>query len=173
MTHKNPIEIAPVVKVLRIVLITLVILYGLVFISGAVAFIVLVLPPFALKPCPAFWTEVETLLDTVLTGPAFFYIAYCTFKLIVLVTHGEPFSPASPRRIRRIGCAVFVLAILHAAAAAIGEINTPGVSVNIGEALIRILYRGLTAILIGFGFLVIAKVIEVGVALKQEQDLTV
>lgn len=165
--------IATVVKALRIVLITLLVLYGLVFVSGAVAFAVLVLPPFALKPCPAFWTEVKELLDRVLTGPAYFFIVFCVFKLIGLVSRGEPFSPASPRHIRRIGFAVFVLALLHAAAAAIGAFNTPGVSINISDAVIRILYAGLGTLLVGFGFLVIAKVLEVGVALKQDQDLTV
>ncbi|HVP90812.1 MAG TPA: DUF2975 domain-containing protein [Terriglobales bacterium] len=170
--QKTP-KAAPAVKAVRITLITLLILYGLVFVSGAVAFAVLVLPPFALRPCPALWDEIKVVVDKVLTGPVYFYIAYCIVKLIGLVSRGEPFSPASPRYIRRIGYAVFVLAFLHAAASAIGEFNTPGVSVNIAAAVLRILYTGLSPLLVGFGFLVIAKVIEVGVALKQDQDLTV
>lgn len=173
MTEDKSLSVAPVVKALRITLITLLILYGLVFVGGAVAFVVLVLPPFALRPCPALWDEIKVVVDKVLTGPVYFYIAYCIFKLIGLISRGEPFSPASPKHIRRIGYSVFGLALLHAAASAIGEFNTPGVSVNITDAAIRILYNGLSPLLVGFGFLVIAKVIEVGVSLKQDQDLTV
>jgi len=173
MPETKALEVAPVVKALRIVLITLLILYGLVFVGGAVAFVVLVLPPFAIKPCPALWDEIKVVIDKVLTGPAYFYIAFCVFKLIGLISHGQPFSPTCPRHIRRIGYAVFVLALLHAGAAAIGEFNTPGVSVNVSEAILRILYSGLSTLLVGFGFLVIAKVLEVGAALKQDQDLTI
>ena len=173
MPEKSVFKAAPVVRALKITLITLLILYGLVFIGCAGGFVVLLLPPFALKPCPALWDEIKVVIDKVLTGPVYFYIAYCVFKLIGLVSRGEPFSPASPRHIRRIGYAVFVLALLHTGAAAIGEFNIPGVSVNWTEAVLRILYSGLSTLLLGFGFLVIAKVIETGVALKQDQDLTV
>jgi hypothetical protein len=173
MPEDKAFKVAPVVKALRITLITLLILYGLVFVSGAVAFAVLLMPPFALKICPAFWDEVKFLIDKVLTGPFYFFIAWSTFKLIGLVSRGEPFSPASPRHIRRIGHAVFGLALFHAAAAGIAGFITPGVSVNPADAVLRIFYAGLSTLLVGFGFLVIAKVIEAGVSLKQDQDLTV
>jgi hypothetical protein len=171
MSENPAFKVAPVVKALRIVLITLLILYGLVFISGAIAFVVDVLPPFALKPCPAFWVEVKALFDRVLTGPVYFFIAFSIFKLIALISRGEPFSPASPRHIRRIGYAVFGLALLHAAAAAITKDGSP--ALHYPDSIIRGLYSGLSALLVGFGFLVIAKVLEVGVSLKQDQDLTV
>lgn len=171
MTDKKTKRVAPVVKALRVVLITLLVLYGLVFISGAIAFVVEVLPPFALKPCPAFWVEVKALLDRVLTGPVYFFIAYSIFKLIALISRGEPFNPASPRHIRRIGYAVFGLALLHAAAAAISQSGSP--ALYYPDSIFRALYGGLSALLVGFGFLVIAKVLEVGVALKHDQDLTV
>jgi hypothetical protein len=171
MVGENIAKVAPVVKALRVVLITLLILYGLLFIGGAVSFVILVVPPFALKPCPAFWDEVKVVLDKVLTGPFYFFIAYSIFKLIALISRGEPFSPASPRHIRRIGYAVFGLALLHAAAAAISEHNSP--ALHYPDSIIRGLYSGLSALLVGFGFLVIAKVLEVGVSLQQDQDLTV
>lgn len=171
MVGENIVKVAPVVKALRVVLITLLILYGLVFISGAVSFVILVVPPFALKPCPAFWVDVKALLERVLTGPVYFFIAYSIFKLIGLISRGAPFSPASPRHIRRIGYAVFGLALLHAAAAAISESGSP--ALHYPDSIIRALYSGLSALLVGFGFLVIAKVLEAGVSLKQDQDLTV
>jgi hypothetical protein len=171
MSENSAFKVAPVVKALRIVLITLLVLYGLVFISGAVAFVIFVLPPFGLKPGPAFWDEIKFVLDKVLTGPFYFFIAYSIFKLISLISRGEPFSPSSPRHIRRIGGAVFGLALLHAAAAVISEFNSP--AVRISESILRVLYGGLSTLLVGFGFLVIAKVLEVGVSLQQDQNLTV
>jgi hypothetical protein len=171
MTDKKATRVAPVVKALRIVLITLLILYGLVFIGCAVSFIVLVLPPFAFKPLPGLRQEIKIFFDKVLTGPFYFFIAYCIFKLINLISRGEPFSPASPRYIRRIGFAVLGLAAIHVLAAGIFEFAAPEVA--LADSIIRILYGGLSTLLLGFGFLVIAKVLEVGVRLQQDQNLTV
>jgi hypothetical protein len=55
--------------------------------------------------------------------------------------------------------------------AAIGEFTAP--EVNTSDSIFRLLYGGLTTVLLGFGFLVIARVLEVGVRLQQDQNLTV
>lgn len=171
MPEAKVVKAAPVVKALRITLFALLILYGLFFINGAVAFATLLLPPVAFKPFWGLADEIKIFLDQVLTGPAYFYIAYCVFKLIGLVSNGEPFSPSCPRYIRRIGYAVFCLGLFHATAAAMsGNGQLP---FHYPDSVIRGLYSGLSALLVGFGFLAIAKVIEVGVSLKQDQDLTV
>ncbi|MGD1009189.1 MAG: DUF2975 domain-containing protein [Candidatus Aminicenantales bacterium] len=164
-------KVAPVVKALRIVLITLLVLYGLVFISSTL-FVILAFPSFMRHTSEAgFWAEIRVFLDKVLTGPIYFFIAYCVFKLIVLISRAEPFSSASPRYIRRIGYAVFGLAAINAVVTTIFELTSPGVLVS--EVIVRVLYGGLGTLLLGFGFLVIAKVLEAGVALQQDQDLTV
>jgi len=172
MTDKKATRVAPVVKALRIVLITLLILYGLVFISFTAALVgTLIRSP--LPPSGAvLWDEIRVLLEKILTTPFYFFIAYCIFKLIALISRGESFSPASPWHIRRIGYAVFGLALLHIAAAAIYEFTAPEV-VAVLNSVIRTLYGGLSTLLLGFGFLVIAKVLEVGVRLQQDQNLTV
>jgi len=170
MTDKNPIKIAAVVKALRITLFTLLILYGLVFISRVFALIVF-LPNLAMGASHAsFWSWIRSFLGAA-AGPIYFSIAYAIFKLIALIFRGEPYSPASPRYIRRIGYAVFGLALLNALVAAILELTAP--EVHIPEVIVRVLYGGLGTLLLGFGFLVIARVLEVGVSLKQDQDLTV
>jgi hypothetical protein len=156
MTDFKRPETIPLVRALRIVLVALVVLYGLVFVAYAISFISLILPPFAFKPFPGLAEETKAFLDKVVAGPLYFFIATSIFKLIRLISRGEPFNPASPRHIRWIGFSVLGLAAIHA----------------IGTG-IRILYGGLSTLLLGFGFLVIAKVLEVGVALKQDQDLTV
>jgi hypothetical protein len=83
----------------------------------------------------------------------------------------KEFNPASPRHIRWIGFSVLGLAAIQAGATGIAELAAQDVVVQ--DSLIHILYGGLSTLLLGFGFLVIAKVLEIGVALKQDQDLTV
>ena len=171
MTENAVLKVSAEVKALRIVLITLLILYGAVFI-GSISFLASAFPSFVHGTFgAAFWAEFRALLDKVLTGPIYFFIAYCIFKLIALVSRGEPFSPESPRHIRRIAYSVFGLGLLGAISAAILELIQNGVRVF--EAIIHVLYGGLSTVLLGFGFLVIAKVLEVGVRLQQDQDLTV
>ena len=172
MSAKNVFQVAPVVKALRITLITLLILYGLVFV-GSLFFVVSVFPSFIHSgpPHAVFWAEIRVLINKVLTGPIYAVVAYSIFRLVTLISRKDPFNLKSPAHIRRIGYSVFALGALHAIVNAISEWTSPGVRVP--EALVRVLYDGLGLLLLGFGFLVIAKVIEVGVALKQDQDLTV
>jgi hypothetical protein len=170
MAEERVFATAPVVKALRITLLTLLILYGLVFISRVVA-LVAFFPTLTMGASHAgFWSWIRSFLGAA-TGPLYFCIAYAIFKLIALMSRGEPYRPASPRHIRRIGYAVFGLALLNALVAAILELTSP--EVHIPEVIIRVLYAGLGMLLLGFGFLVIARVLEVGVSLQQDQDLTV
>jgi hypothetical protein len=171
MTNFQHPEIEPLVRALRIILITLLVFYGLVFVAYAIAFISLILPPFAFKPFPGLAEETRALFDKVVAGPLYFFIAYSLFKLIRLISRGEPFNPASPRHIRWIGFSVLGLAAIRAIATGIAEYAAHEAVVQ--DSLIRILYGGLSTLLLGFGFLVIAKVFEIGVSLKQDQDLTV
>ncbi|MGZ4886383.1 MAG: DUF2975 domain-containing protein [Candidatus Aminicenantales bacterium] len=171
MSDNSAFEVAPVVKALRIVLITLLVLYGLFFAAGAIGFFRLILPPLAFKPLSGLREETKIFFDNVLTGPFYFFIAYCIFRLIKLISRGEPFSPANPRYIRRIGYAVLGLAGIHVIAAGLFEFTAPEVA--LGDSLIRILYGGLSTVLLGFGILVIARVLEAGVKLQQDQNLTV
>ena len=168
MIGETSLKVRAEVKALRIVLITLLILYGLVFIS-AIVFIATVFPSFSFSA--GFWADIRILLDKVLTGAVYFFIAYCIFRLISLISRGEPFSPASPRHIRRIGRAVLALAVINGIVNAISEFTSPTALVS--EAVVRILYSSLSTLLLGFGFLVIARVIEAGVRLQQDQNLTV
>ena len=171
MSGKSVPRVTAEVKALRITLITMLILYGLVFISFA----------FTLARAPSrsamvtlgvtSWGQIRYLLDKVLVGPIYFFIAYSIFKLIGFISRGECFSPTSPKYIRRIGCGVFGLALLYTMSATIGEFTAP--EVNISDSILRLLYGGLTTFLLGFGFLVIARVLEVGVRLQQDQNLTV
>jgi hypothetical protein len=169
--NKNP-KLAPVVMTLRIILITSLILYSLIFL-GTVMFLVGSFNSLKMGASHAgFWAWVRNCVGKGLSGPIYFFIAYCLFKLIHLIAHSEPFSPASPRHVRRIAYAVFSLFLINAIVSAISEFTSPEVVVS--EAIIRILFPGgLIALLLGFGFLVIAGVLDLGVKLQQEQNLTV
>jgi hypothetical protein len=159
------------VKALGVVLITILGLYVLVSVVSLV-FLARVFPSLVHEPHGApLWGSIRVVFDRVLPGAVYFFIAYCVFRLISLISRGEPFSPASPRYIRRIGYAVFGLVFINAVVNAISEFTWPNAQVS--AAVVRILYSGLSTLLLGFGFLVIARVIETGVRLQQDQNLTV
>lgn len=166
MTEKSTMRGVPEVKALSIVLITLLVLYGGVLVSTTL-FLATVTPSFSLHP----WLEIRVFLDKVLSGAIYFFIAYNIFKLIGLVSRGEPFSPGSPLYIRRIAYSVFGLGFIAATVSLILELTQTGA--RLAEATIRVLYGGLGTVLLAFGFLVIARVLEVGVRLQQDQNLTV
>lgn len=171
MTGKMVPSLGTEVKALRIALIILLFLYGLVS-AGALIFLVRVFPAFVARTSEALTLSyIRVSFEKVLIGLVYFFIAYCIFKLISLISHGDPFNPASPKIIRRIGGAVLGLAGINAVVQAFTEFTAPNVYVP--EIIIRILYHGLSTLLLGFGFLVIAKVIEIGVRLQQDQNLTV
>lgn len=179
MPEQNNPRFARVVKGLRIVLLVLLIVYGAAFI-GSLLFMVTVFPSFIHHVSEAgFRADLRVLLDFVLTIPVYLFIFYHIFRLIRLIARGDPFGPAAPRHIRDIAYAVFALAIVSAASTIVSAPGFLEVSSTvsrwglISEITFRALYKGLTTVLLGFGFLVIAKVLEVGVKLQQDQNLTV
>ena len=171
MTEKNMPSVASVLKALRLVLIVFIILYGGVF-AACISFLITTFPAFNMHVSQAFfWGWIRIFLGRVLTGTIYFFVVWSIFKLIGLAKRGEFYSPPTPRHIRRIGHAVFGLAVIGATVFAINELTSPGV--RVAEAIIQTLYTNLGTLLLGLGFLVIAKVLETGVRLQQEQDLTV
>jgi hypothetical protein len=171
MTENKVLRVAPVVKALRITLITLLVLYGVVFFSCA-WFLIHWFPAVKMGASNAgFYGWIRVFLGKVLAGPLFLSIGLSIFKLIGLISRGEPFSLSSPTHIRRIGYAIFGLALINAIVHAIELLTDP--FVRTPEVIVQVAYGGLATLLLGFGFLVIAKVLEVGVALRQDQDLTV
>jgi hypothetical protein len=174
MSEKPVIKVAPVVKVLRIVLVTLLALYGM----GLATFFYAVVRVFPSLINSAyglpFWGTVKFFFDWFLPGAIYFFVGYNIFRLISLVSRGEPFSVRSPRYIRRIGYAVLCLAGVNALidiTSVFAEITT--LVLAFSKPVVSAVCSVLSTLLLGFGFLVIAKVIEVGVTLKQDQDLTV
>ncbi|MGA2532181.1 MAG: DUF2975 domain-containing protein [Candidatus Aminicenantales bacterium] len=171
MAAKDTFKVAALVKALRIVLITMLILYGMMVVTSLVV-MTRVFPALVNLPSGAPVSGmISVFFDRVLSGAIYFFIAYSIFKLISLISRGEPFSSASPRYIRRIGYAVLCLAAINAVVNAISAFPRPAGFLSSAE--FRFLSSGLSTLLLGFGFLVIARVIEAGVRLQQDQNLTV
>ena len=170
MTGKAISKITAEVKALRIVLIAMLILYGTVSVRWA--FVMAGRAPSLIKRLsgPLILAIINTLCAFVLPGVIYFFIAYYIFKLIGLISRGETFSSASPRYIRRIGYAVFCLAANNAVVNTIVDFNSAGF---FSDKVVMVLYDGLGTLLLGFGLLVIARVLETAVRLQQDQDLTV
>ncbi len=163
------------VKAARVVLITLFLLYG-VMVAVTLVFMARVFPSLADLPSGlSFMGVIRFIFDRLGPGAIYFFIAYNIFKLISLISRGEPFSPKSPRYIRRIGYAVLCLAAINAVVNAFSAfpLEYPVPVGLLSKAIIGMILNGLSTLLLGFGFLVIAKVIEVGVQLQQDQNLTV
>jgi len=171
MNGKSIPQVRVEVKALRIVLITLLIFYGVLFISALIIAVTASLFPGFIDVY--FRDHLSFLLNCGLAGPIYFFICYCIFRLLGLITSGESFSPATPRHIRRIAYAVFILALINAVDNALSSEPTVFSGAIFLGTMLRILYSGLTTLLLGFGFLVIARVIEVAVRLQQDQNLTV
>ena len=175
MMKNSNAKVIPAVRALRIVLAVIIALYCVILVAS-ISVLARFFPSLANQMLGGefFSNTMDFALKNILPGLVFFFIAYNIFMLARLVSRREPFVSASPRYIRRIGVAVLCLAIVNATAR-VFALYTPsaGLVYLLSRTVITAFLSLLTTLLIGFGFLVIARVIEAGVALKQDQDLTV
>ncbi len=173
MTEKQPSVIGAEVRALRFVLIILLAVYGTLSV-GSIIFAARVFPSFIRMSGTSFSNVTEmirVLLEKVVPGLIYFFIGWAIFKLIGLCSRREPFSPASPRHARRIGYAVLIQAAVSVVVDVIKAFRWPVDLLS--STFIGTVCNVLTTSLIGFGFLVMAKVLELGVRLQQDQNLTV
>jgi hypothetical protein len=174
MVKEPNLNSSPEVQALRIILVILLVIYGTTSIVSLL-FAVRVFPSVVkTSGGTSFYMLAEMIrvaLERIAPGVVYFFIGWGIFKLIALVSRKEPFSPASPRYIRRIGYAVLVLAGVTAVIDVIKQLRWP-VEV-FSKFFMSAACSILSMILVGFGFLVIARVIEVGVRLQQDQNLTI
>ncbi len=175
MAEKPVFKVEAGVRTLRIVLAAIIALYCTILVASIIV-LARFFPSLAnhMSRGEFFSATTDFVLKNILPGLIFFFIAYNIFMLARLVSRREPFDCATPRYIRRIGGAVLCLAFVNAAAR-VFALYTPsaGPAYLLSRTVITAFLSLLSTLLIGFGFLVIAKVLEAGVALKQDQDLTV
>ena len=106
MAEKASLRVSTEIKALRIVLIIFLIFYGVFFVGAIIAAVTAILAPRMIEVY--FTDHLSFLLNFGLAGPVYFFICYCIFRLLGLITSGESFTPACPRHVRRIAHAVFV-----------------------------------------------------------------
>jgi hypothetical protein len=104
----------------------------------------------------------------------FLWIVYHLRLLMKAIKAGDPFNPANPTRIRRIGYAIIIWAPLR-----LISFGLKGVLIYQGSHLSFPAFMPLSCMLalelvfFGLGILVIAQIFERGLQLQREQDLTV
>ncbi len=114
------------------------------------------------------------ILDYALTALLYVAIIYQLFRLLGFVTKGDPFNQNSPRRIRRIAYCTFGMAAVNVSTDLARSLTLAGLpSLGFWPNTMNIFLRGTRAVLFGIGILIIAVVLEAGVKLQQDQNLTV
>lgn len=110
-------------------------------------------------------------LASLLTVGVFLWIIHHLRKLVRTVEQGHPFDNENPGSIRRIAYGVFLWVPLRI----FSKIMLEGISeVTQGGAFIDLLVRDfMIPVFLGTVILVIAKVFETGVRLRQDQSLTI
>jgi pilus assembly protein TadC len=118
--------------------------------------------------------NLSVFFDGVLTGLLYLAIIYQIYRILSLIKRGEPFSEENPKRIRKIAYCTFGLAAVNAIAESVRHISMHGVAdPYFWPSMTQFLQRAVQTVLFGTGILIVGFVLEVGVALKQDQDLTV
>jgi hypothetical protein len=114
---------------------------------------------------------VSAYFFSLFSSVVYLWIIYFLRKLMLTVKESNPFDQMNPGRIRRIAYGVFALVPLDIFAKIWTQGFQPTFSTtDLGDILWGSLFK-LT--FLGFGILVIAKVFELGVVLKDEQKLTI
>lgn len=104
----------------------------------------------------------------------FLWIVYHLRLLMKTIKAGDPFNPANPVRIRRIGYSVIIWAPLRLMSFGLkGVLIYQGSHLSFPALMPLSCMLALELVFFGLGILVIAQIFERGLQLQQEQDLTV
>ncbi len=120
----------------------------------------------------SFFGQIANSIGTWLTAFIYLLVLYQLYRLLLKVVKGDPFNPDNPRRIRRVAYGAFAIAaanMIHEVVWILG----PFTNMSLWEVLFWAVYRTAQMALFGLGILIIAKVLETGVRLQQEQNLTI
>ena len=161
------------VRVFKLLLLAMLVVYVVGFTVYMVSQVPAEIRQLSAQPGKSSIAGWSFLAQNTLLTLIYFSILYNLYALLVMVAKGEPFHPSNPKRIRRIAYAAFAIFCVNVAAAVLlarsGFPPHPAWSALFSE----LLGKGFRTVLFGVGILVIARVFEAGLALKQDQDLTV
>jgi len=118
--------------------------------------------------------NLSMFINSVLVGLLYLVTIYQLFRLLGLIAKGDPFNQESPKRIRKIAYYTFWIAAINAVGESVRHISSQGFSAPyLWLSMTSFLLRAAQTVLLGIGILIIAFVLEVGVKLQQDQNLTV
>ena len=139
MSGKNNLKFTSAVLALRIILFAILGFYSLMCLA-IIFTLITSYNSLKIGATHASWASMWIFVGNGLSAPIFFLIAYCIFKLTYLIAHREPFSPSSPKYVRRIAYAVFSIFFINAIISAISEFAFPGLVISV--AIMRFLFKG-------------------------------
>jgi len=150
----------------------------LIFILGAFCCFVVVTSVFHLFKNPwenlSPWVNLSMWLDAGLTALISSAALYQLFRLVQRISKGDPFSPDNPRRVRNVAYAVLAISVSNLV------FNYVRNSLMRGRGVAwewwftgTVLFKGAERIFFILGLLIIAKLLEIGVRLQQDQNLTI
>lgn len=117
------------------------------------------------------WVNLSLWLDALLTALISLVILFQLFRLVQMVAKGDPFSPENPRRIRCVAYAVLAISVSNIAFRTLNHHY-----LHYGSEWwmgMNVLIKGAERAFFILGLLIVAKLLETGVRLQQDQNLTV
>jgi hypothetical protein len=175
MSDEKSLGNRPSVGVFKVLLTVVALVYAFFFVLALVEFPQVWGPKFLHPEVPrVLISNLSMFLNSALTGVLYLVIIYQLYRLIGLITRGDPFNQESPKRIRRIAYYTFGMAAINTVGESVRHISIPGFSSpNFWLSMTSTLLRGAQTVLFGVGILIIAFVLDVGTKLQQDQNLTV
>lgn len=117
------------------------------------------------------WVNLSLWLDALLTALISLVILYQLFRLVQMVAKGDPFSPENPRRVRWVAYGVLAISVSNIAFRTLNHYFLHrGAEWWMG---MNVLIKGAERAFFILGLLIIAKLLDTGVRLQQDQNLTV
>ena len=175
MSKEKSLRNRPPVRVFKVLLTVVSLIYAFFFILSLYTFTQIWGPPFHPEIPRFLIMNLSMFMNSVLTGLLYVVIIYQLIRLLGLIINGEPFNQESPKRIRRIAYCTFGMAAINAVAELTRHI-TMSSSISSKEfwiVIVSFILRAAQTVLLGLGILIIAFVLEVGVRLQQDQSLTI
>ena len=117
------------------------------------------------------WVNTSLWLDAAFTALFSMAALYQLFRLVQRIAKGDAFNPDNPRRVRNVAYAVLAISVSNIAFRTLNNyLLHRGAEWWMGT---NVLIKGAERIFFILGLLIIAKLLETGVRLQQDQNLTI
>jgi|GEM_PF-2414446 len=166
MGNENPSKRSAVVRVFTV----------LIFLLGAFCCYVVVTSVYRLFHNPwgnlSPWVNLSMWLNAMLTALFSLVVLYQLFRLVQMIVKGDPFNPANPRRIRAVAYAVLAISVSNIVLRTLYNYFLHQSHADWWMAM-NVLIKGTEMVFIILGLFIIAKLLDTGVRIQQDQNLTI